>query len=306
MKAFGAGSFTSVDSDTAAPYTANWDSTTAPDGDAEIRAVITDAAGNVHTTAVVIASPSTRQARPSRSPIPAQSSPARSALTASTGGGAVAGRRSESHRPAPARGRRSPPTRARHSASDFDTRTLADGPYDLRTTGYDALGNPSTPVRPRERALRQHRSEARLVRPRRRLGLGLRQPDRADGERAGDSARRAARRCPCARPVVSGNDAHVRDRRAHRRASTYSRASSRTQAARARMFRVAVTIESTPSADPPPVEKSASPRPATETLVAAGRPRHGQAAAERVADHPPTPQDYILVLRVDPVRPGSR
>ena len=47
------GRFTAVGSDTTAPYTGTWDSTTAPDGDAEIRAIVTDAAGNVRTTAVV-------------------------------------------------------------------------------------------------------------------------------------------------------------------------------------------------------------------------------------------------------------
>ena len=49
------------------------------------------------------------------------------------------------------------------------------------------------------------------------------------------------------------------------------------------MFRVAVSIESAPSADPPPVERSITSIRRLDG-DGAGRPRHGQDAARRVAD----------------------
>ena len=62
-------------------------------------------------------------------------------------------------------------------------------------------------------------------------------------------------------------------------------------------FRVAVTIESTPSADPPPVERSVTSSGDWTLTVPGGlvTVRMPQSAWPT----PPTPQDYILVLRVD-------
>jgi hypothetical protein len=62
-------------------------------------------------------------------------------------------------------------------------------------------------------------------------------------------------------------------------------------------FRVAVTIESTPAADPPPVERSITASGDWTLTVPGGlvTVRMPQSAWPT----PPTPQDYILILRVD-------
>ena len=67
-------------------------------------------------------------------------------------------------------------------------------------------------------------------------------------------------------------------------------------------FRVAITIESTPQADRPPVEKSASPS-ATTTLVAAGQLATVQLPASAWPAIP-GPKDF-LVLHVDPILPTA-
>ena len=69
-------------------------------------------------------------------------------------------------------------------------------------------------------------------------------------------------------------------------------------------FRVAVTIESTPSADPPPVERSITSSGDWTLTVPGGlvTVKMPQGAWPT----PPTPQDYILVLRVDARRAERR
>jgi hypothetical protein len=68
-------------------------------------------------------------------------------------------------------------------------------------------------------------------------------------------------------------------------------------------FRVAVTIESTPSADPPPVERSITSSGDWTLTVPGGlvTVRMPQSAWPT----PPTPQDYILILRVDAGAAGA-
>ena len=46
VKASGAAGFTTVDTDSTAPYSTSWDSTVAPDGPSDLRVVVTDLAGN--------------------------------------------------------------------------------------------------------------------------------------------------------------------------------------------------------------------------------------------------------------------
>ena len=48
----GSGSFTSISTDTTAPYDASWDSTTAPEGNAELKVVVVDDAGQSVTSAI--------------------------------------------------------------------------------------------------------------------------------------------------------------------------------------------------------------------------------------------------------------
>jgi hypothetical protein len=63
------------------------------------------------------------------------------------------------------------------------------------------------------------------------------------------------------------------------------------------MFRVAVSIESTPSSDPPPVERSITAGGDFTVTIPGGLVSVRMPAAAWPT--PPTPQDYILVLRVD-------
>jgi methionine-rich copper-binding protein CopC len=49
----GAGSFSTISTDTAAPYEASWDSTAVAEGDADLKVVVADAAGNAVTSALV-------------------------------------------------------------------------------------------------------------------------------------------------------------------------------------------------------------------------------------------------------------
>ena len=143
VRLFGAGTFNTVATDTSAPYDGTWNATGAPDGATDVRALITDAAGNVQTTAVVPVTvdstgPSVTLADPGAfvSGIVA--------LTASTGGGAVRVAFGVSPAGAGTWTEIASDTSAPFGTS-FDTRTVADGPYDLRAIGYDALGNPSAP-----------------------------------------------------------------------------------------------------------------------------------------------------------------
>ena len=299
VKAFGAGSFTGVGSDTTAPYTANWDSTTAPDGDAEIRAIVTDAAGNVHTTAVVIVTvDSTGPGVTLADPGAVLSGTV--GLTASTSGGAT--RVSFGVSPAGsgtwteiASDTSSP------FAADIDTSALADGLYDLRAVGYDSLGNASTPsVRASVRfdntapsLVSSDPADGSVSTSANQILLTGSEPVTAPGALLDGVAAPA--------PSVAGNELtfatgslaeglHVLS------GELVDASGNRTP------FRVAITIESTPQADRPPVEKSASPT-ATTTLVAAGQLATVQLPASAWPAIP-GPKDF-LVLHVDPILPTA-
>ncbi len=299
VKAFGAGSFTAVGSDTSAPYTANWDSTSAPDGDAEIRAIVTDAAGNVHTTAVVIVTvDSTGPGVTLADPGAVLSGTV--GLTASTSGGAT--RVSFGVSPAGsgtwteiASDTSSP------FAADIDTSALADGLYDLRAVGYDSLGNASTPsVRANVRfdntapsLVSSDPADGSVSTSANQIMLTGSEPVTAPGALLDGVAAPA--------PSVSGNQLtfatgslaeglHVLS------GELVDASGNRTP------FRVAVTIESTPQADRPPVEKSASPT-ATTTLEAPGQLATVQLPAS-AWPAVPGPKDF-LVLHVDPILPAA-
>ena len=181
----------------------------------------------------------------------------------------------------PARGRRSRRTRPHRSAR----RSTQHSRRRPLRPARDRLRRPRQPVHPldpRERPPRQHRPAARLVRARRRLGLDCGQPDRADRERAGAPLPALCSTAPPRPLPISGNQLTFATGALDRRpARPLGRARGRER--HARPFRVAVTIESTPSI------RSAARR-AEHHLVRRldadrpRRPRHRADAAERVAD----------------------
>ena len=141
---FGSAVFTPVATDTSAPYSTTWNSTSSPDGATSIRAVITDAAGNTSTTAAV--SFSLDSTGPSVSLAdPGAIVGGTIALSATTGGGAA--RVVFSVAPA---GSGTWTEIANDTSAPFgtpfDTSTLPDALYDLRAVGFDALDNASAPA----------------------------------------------------------------------------------------------------------------------------------------------------------------
>ena len=133
----GAGSFTSISTDTTAPYDASWDSTSAPEGDADLKVIVLDNAGQSVTSAI-------RTVMVDNPPVPTLDDPGANlsgtvTLTASSQPDTtqVVFERS----PAGA-GIWTPiatdPT-APFSA-DLDTSGLADGNYDLRVVATDGGG----------------------------------------------------------------------------------------------------------------------------------------------------------------------
>ena len=141
VKEFGAAGFSTVTSDMTAPYAGTWNSTAAPDGAADIRALVTDAAGNVRTTAVVSVTvdstgPSVTLADPGAVVSGTVS------LTATTGGGASRVQFAVSPANAGTWTQIGEDTTAPFG-TPFDTTALADGLYDLRAIGFDSLGNAS-------------------------------------------------------------------------------------------------------------------------------------------------------------------
>ena len=141
VKEFGAVSFATVASDANAPYAGTWNSTPAPDGAAEIRALVTDAAGNIRTTAVVpVTVDSTGPGVTLADPGAVLSGTV--SLAATTGGGAIRVQFAVSPANAGTWTQIAEDTTAPFGAP-FDTAALADGLYDLRAIGFDGLGNAS-------------------------------------------------------------------------------------------------------------------------------------------------------------------
>ena len=181
-------------------------------------------------------------------------------------------------------------------AADLDTATLADGLYDLRAIGYDSLGNPSSAavranVRFDNTAPELSASvpaDGSVSTSASQIVLTASEPVTSPGALLDGTAAPA--------PTVSGNDLtfatgaladglHVLE------GDLVDASGNRTP------FRVAVTIESSPSADPPPVERSVTASGDWTLTVPGGlvTVRMPQSAWPT----PPTPSDYILVLRVD-------
>ncbi|MDX6439924.1 MAG: large repetitive protein, partial [Gaiellaceae bacterium] len=294
VKEFGSGSFTPVATDTSAPYSATWNSTSSPDGATIVHAVITDAAGNVSTTAAVpftldSTGPSVSLADPGAVVSGTIS------LTATTGGGAARVVFSVSPAGASTWTQLANDTSAPFGTS-FDTTTLGDGLYDLRAVGYDALDNASAPVL---------RTNVRLD----NTAPSLVSSAPADGSISTSANQivltaNEAATVPGAlldgvaapAPSISGSTLtfatgalsdglHVLSGELEDASGTRSQ------------FRVAITIESSPTDDPPPVERSITSSGSYTVTLPGGlvTVKMPQSAWPT----PPTPQDYILVLRVD-------
>jgi hypothetical protein len=294
VKEFGSGSFVAVATDTAAPYSVSWNSTSLPDGATLVHAVITDTAGNARTTAAV---PFTLD---STGPSVSLTDPGAVvggtiSLGATTGGGAARVVFAVSPAGASTWTQLANDTNAPFGAS-FDTTTLADGLYDLRAVGYDALGNSSTPaLRANVRVdniapslVSSAPADGSISTSANQIVLTASEPVTAPGALL-DGA-------PAPAPTSSGSTLtfatgslsdgiHV--------LSGELEDASGTRTA----FRVAITIESTPSADPPPVERSITSAGDWTMSIPGGlvTVKMPQSAWPT----PPTPQDYILVLRVD-------
>ncbi|MGH3071841.1 MAG: beta strand repeat-containing protein [Gaiellaceae bacterium] len=300
VKEFGAAVFTTVASDGTAPFSATWNSTTVPDGAAEIRALVTDAAGNVRTTAVVpVTIDSTGPSVTFTDPGAVLTGTI--ALGATTGGGAVRVQFAVSPADAGTWTQIAEDTGSPFGA-DFDTAALADGLYDLRAIGFDSLGNPSAPSLRED--VRLDNTAPQLVSSApadgsvstsaNQIVLTASEPVTAPGALLDGAAAPA--------PGISGNDLTFNTGALADGLHVLSGELEDASGTRV-PFRVAVTIESTPSADPPPVERSITASGDFVLTVPGGlvTVRMPQSAWPT----PPTPQDYILVLRVDAGAAGA-
>ena len=296
VKEFGSGALHAPSRPTRPPLTpATWNSTCAPDGATDVRAVITDAAGNVHTTAIVFVTvdstgPSVTLADPGA---------VVSGTVSLSGDDRRRRARASSSRVSPAGAGTWTEIAERHDAPRsgrrFDTSALCRWPLRPARGRLRRLGNASTASLRDD--VRFDNTAPPLIssRPRRRIGLHLGQPDRADRDRAGDRARRAARRCRRTRTQRS-RATSSRSRPARSPTGLHVLSGELEDASGTRIpFRVAVTIESAVDADRPPVERS---------VTAGGDDTRGARSLATVkcrrAAWPtrPSPPDFI-VLHVD-------
>ena len=217
------------------------------------------------------------------------------ALDATTGGGAIRVQFSVSPANAGTWTQIAEDTTAPFGAP-FDTAALADGLYDLRAIGFDGLGNPSTPSIREDVRLDNTAPQLVSAAPAdgsvstsaNQIVLTASEPVTAPGALLDGAAAPA--------PSISGNQLTFATGALADGLHVLSGELEDASGTRV-PFRVAVTIESTPSADPPPVERSITSSGDWTLTVPGGlvTVRMPQSAWPT----PPTPQDYILVLRVD-------
>jgi hypothetical protein len=144
-----AGTWAEVATDTSTPYAVTWDPTAQPSGAYELRAMITDAAGNAITTPATLVSVDTTPPTIGLGAVPASLGGSVD-LGASTSGGTakvVYAVRASSAAPdapwTPVGTATTTPWSVR-----FDTNTVPDGVYDVRGTAFDAYGNSASDVKP--------------------------------------------------------------------------------------------------------------------------------------------------------------
>ncbi len=224
-------------------------------------------------------------------------------LSATTGGGAA--RVVFSVSPAGSRhlDARLRTTRAPRSATPFDTATLPDALYDLRAVGFDALDNASAPAL--RTNVRYDNTAPTLVSSvpadgtvstsANQIVLTANEPVTAPGALLNGVAAPA--------PTISGSTLtfatgslpdgiHVLSGELEDASGTRSQ------------FRVAVSIQNIPTSDPPPVERSITAGGDFTVTLPGGLITVKMPAGAWPT--PPTPQDYILVLRVDAGPAGPR
>ena len=298
---FGSAVFTPVATDTSAPYSTTWNSTSSPDGATSIRAVITDAAGNTSTTAAV--SFSLDSTGPSVSLAdPGAIVGGTIALSATTGGGAA--RVVFSVAPA---GTGTWTEIANDTGAPFgtpfDTSTLPDALYDLRAVGFDALDNASAPaLRTNVRfdntapiLVSSTPADGTVSTSANQIVLTANEPVTAPGALLNGVAAPA--------PTISGSTLTFSTGPLPDGIHVLSGELEDASGARSQ-FRVAVSIQNIPTSDPPPVERSITAGGDFTVTLPGGLVTVKMPAGAWPT--PPTPQDYILVLRVDagPAGPG--
>ena len=298
---FGSASFTPVATDTSAPYSATWNSTSSPDG-ATAHPCRDHRRGRQHDARQPpCRSRSTRPARASRSADPGAIVAGTISLSATTGGGAARVVFSVSPAGAATWTQIANDTSAPFS-TPFDTSTLPDALYDLRAVGYDALDNASAPaLRTNVRfdntaptLISSAPADGTVSTSANQIVLTANEPVTAPGALLDGIAAPA--------PAISGSTLtfatgslsdglHVLSGELEDASGTRS------------IFRVAVSIQNTPTSDPPPVERSITASGDFTVTLPGGlvTVKMPQSAWPT----PPTPQDYILVLRVD-AGPGGR
>jgi hypothetical protein len=142
----GTNGWTSIATVTSPAYDTNWDASTLATNDYDLRILVTDNAGNVRTTTpVTVHVDSTAPSVTFNDPGVNLTGPA--ALTATTAGPDAV---SVSFEVSPAGANTWQPIATDNNApwaASFDTTTVPDGLYDIRTSAVDALGNVGTAVR---------------------------------------------------------------------------------------------------------------------------------------------------------------
>jgi len=137
-RATGGGAWTTIASDSTAPFSASLDTTSVADGLYDLRSVATDLAGNAETSPVLVASRRIDNTAPSatmQSPGNPVSGVVNLASDTSDGGSGVAG---VVYELAPHGGAFAT------QPSAWDTTAVIDGLYDIRVTATDAAGNTAT------------------------------------------------------------------------------------------------------------------------------------------------------------------
>ena len=133
----GAGSFTSISTDTTAPYDASWDSTSAPEGDADLKVVVLDNAGLSVTSAL-------RTVTVDNPPVPTLDDPgANLAGTVTLTASSQPDTTQVVFERSPAGAGTWTPIGSDVTApfsTDLDTSALPDGSYDLRVVATDGGG----------------------------------------------------------------------------------------------------------------------------------------------------------------------